>query len=347
MLPTKILGNTDLHVSILGLGTSPLSGDMGKIDRKTALKILCKALDMGINFFDTANSYGNGLSEELIGQAFSNQRDKVIIATKGGTEVGGANVRYNFEPSFIKTSLEKSLKRLKTDYIDLYQLHNPRPCHFQNHKLLETLEQLKKTGKIRHFGISLSNVNDYSAAIDQTNAQAYQVEYNILNQSPEMKIFHDAITRKVGVIARAPLSQGVLTGKYTYRSRFSSSDLRSRTHKWLFKERVSKVENLILYMNYDINNLIEKAIRFCLSAEAVSTVIIGARKAEQITKNIEIATKGPLSEEELSKIKKIAEENFYIKPTTQIVKVAHTLCRPTFYKSLFSMQTWRNALLRS
>ncbi len=344
MISTQFLGNTDLKVSIVGLGTSPLSGDMGKIEERTALEILHTALNMGVNFFDVANSYGDGHAETLLGMAFQHKRDKVIIATKGGTEVGGAKLRMNFQPSFIKNSVEESLYRLKTDYIDLYQLHGPRPWEFQNEHVFEVLEKLKASGKIRYYGISLASIEDYFIAVNETKAQVFQVEYNILEQRPQKRMFPDVMARRVGIIARVPLAQGILTGKYTAKSRFPPDDMRYRINRWYLKEQVAKVESLVKQMGFTGKELTEKALRFCFSHPAVSTVIVGAKTVSQITENIEAAAKGPLTEEELLKITTLARSNFYIKGTTFTEKIVSNLSRRSFYRSILSMHVWKRIL---
>jgi len=299
---------------------------------------------MGVNFFDTANCYGEGRAEKLLGIAFHRQRDKVVIATKGGVEVGGAKLRTNFQPSFIKNSVEESLRRLKTNYIDLYQLHGPRPWEFQTEYLFEVLEKLRTSGKIRYYGISLSSIEDYFPAVNTTKAQTFQVEYNILEQRPQERMFPDVMKRRVGIIARVPLAQGILTGKYTAESRFPPDDLRYRMHRLCFKEQVAKVESLIKQMGYSREEIIEKALRFCLSHPAVSTVIAGARTVAQVNENIKMAAKGPLTEEELSEIITLAKSNFYIRGATFAEKIMSTFSRRSFYRSILSMHTWKRVL---
>src|SRR5215510_12661031 len=227
----KILGRTGLRVSVVGLGTMVHAGHFGQMKDSESIGAINAALELGVNFIDTSDAYGAGYSEALLAKALKGKRDKVIVATKGGNVmVGPERGKRNFDPAYIARVLDESLKRLQTDRIDLYQLHNPTVDIIERGEVWEVLARAKKEGKIRYYGVSINTIDEGVAAVKNGRSDTVQLEYNLLAQEPAEKIFPLAQAAKVGIIARIPLRRGVLTGKMTMADehRFQGEDVRAR-----------------------------------------------------------------------------------------------------------------------
>ena len=283
------LGKTGLRVSAIGLGTMVHAGHFGAMKDSDSLSAIQTALDLGVNFIDTSDAYGAGYSETLLGNALKSRRDKVILATKGGNVMVGPNRgKRIFEPDYISQVMDESLKRLQTDYIDLYQLHNPTVDVIEKGAVWEVLERAKQAGKIRHYGVSINTVEEGVAAVKNGRAETIQVEYNLLAQEPRETIFPLAEKAGVGIIARVPLKRGILTGKMTLadEARFQGEDVRARSFKGeAFAKELAKAEQLKFLVHGPVKNLCQAAIAFCIVHPAVSVVIPGARNAEQMREN--------------------------------------------------------------
>jgi aryl-alcohol dehydrogenase-like predicted oxidoreductase len=285
----KILGKTGLRVSAVGLGTMVHAGHFGPMKDSESLSAIETALELGVNFIDTSDAYGAGYSETLLGNALKGKRDKVIIATKGGNVMVGPNRgKRIFEPDYISRVMEESLQRLQTDYIDLYQLHNPTVEVIEHGAVWEVLESAKKAGKIRHYGVSINTMEEGISAVKDGRAETIQVEYSLLAQEPAEKIFPQAQQANVGIIARIPLKRGILTGKLTQadEARFQGEDVRARSFKGeQFAKELAKAAQLGFLVHGPINTLTQAAIAFCIAHPAVNVVIPGARNAEQMREN--------------------------------------------------------------
>jgi aryl-alcohol dehydrogenase-like predicted oxidoreductase len=283
------LGQTGLRVSAIGLGTMVHAGHFGAMKDSESLSAIETALDLGVNFIDTSDAYGAGYSETLLGNALKGKRDKVILATKGGNVMVGPNRgKRIFDPEYISRVMDESLQRLQTDYIDLYQLHNPTVDVIERGEVWQMLERAKQAGKIRHYGVSINTMEEGIAAVKDGRAEAIQVEYNLLAQEPREKIFPLAEQANVGIIARVPLKRGILTGKMTLadESRFQGEDVRARSFKGeAFAKELAKADQLRFLVHGPIKNLCQAAIAFCIAHPAVSVVIPGARNAEQMREN--------------------------------------------------------------
>lgn len=283
------LGKTGLRVSAIGLGTMVHAGHFGAMKDSDSLSAIQTALDLGVNFIDTSDAYGAGYSETLLGNVLKGTRDKVILATKGGNVMVGPNRgKRIFEPDYISQVMDESLKRLQTDYIDLYQLHNPTVDVIEKGAVWEVLERAKQAGKIRHYGVSINTIEEGVAAVKNGRAETIQVEYNLLAQEPRETIFPLAEKAGVGIIARVPLKRGILTGKMTLadESRFQGEDVRARSFKGeAFAKELAKAEQLKFLVHGPVKNLCQAAIAFCIVHPAVSVVIPGARNAEQMREN--------------------------------------------------------------
>ena len=308
----RTLGRTGLRVSVIGLGTMVHAGHFGPMKDEESLAAIDAALDCGVNFIDTSDAYGAGYSETLLGKALKGRRDKVILATKGGNVMVGPNRgKRNFAVDYIGRVMEESLKRLQTDYVDLYQLHNPDVEVIRNGEVWELLERRKKEGKIRHYGVSINNTEEGIAAVGSGRADTIQIEYNLLDQEPAEKVFPAAQKENVGVIVRVPLRRSLLTGKLTLedQKRFQGEDVRARNFAGdIFKQQLEKVERL-RFLEKPGRSLAQAAIAFCMAHPAVSVVIPGGRNARQVRENT-AAAGAALSKEELRKISELWNSGF-------------------------------------
>jgi aryl-alcohol dehydrogenase-like predicted oxidoreductase len=199
----RTLGQTRLCVSAIGLGTMVHAGHFGPMRDSESLAAIEAALDLGVNFIDTSEAYGAGYSETLLGNALQGKRDKVILATKGGNVMVGPNRGQRiFEPDYIARVMDESLQRLKTDYIDLYQLHNPTVEVIEHGEVWEVLQYAKQAGKIRHYGVSINTMAEGLAALTDGRAETIQVEYNLLVRNPPKK-FSRWPRRQTSALSRA------------------------------------------------------------------------------------------------------------------------------------------------
>src|SRR5258708_14878986 len=210
MKPRK-LGSTLLEVSEVGFGAWGIGGNQfgnsyGPADDDESLRAITTAVDLGCTFFDTADVYGHGHSEELLGRALKGRRKEVVLATKGGSDFYHDPPRLNFTESHLIFAVEQSLKRLGTDYIDLYQLHNPPFSVIEGGRVFEPLEKLKAQGKIRYYGISIHDPQEGLLAIKVGRPSAIQVVYNYLRRDAAEELFPRAIAEGVAIVARSPLA---------------------------------------------------------------------------------------------------------------------------------------------
>jgi aryl-alcohol dehydrogenase-like predicted oxidoreductase len=285
----RTLGKTDLRVSIVGLGTMVHAGHFGPMKDSESLEAIETALELGVNFIDTSDAYGAGYGETLLGNALKGKRNKIVLATKGGNVMVGPNRgKRIFEPDYISRVMDESLRRLQTDYIDLYQLHNPTVDVIERGAVWEVLERAKEAGKIRHYGVSINSMEEGKAAVKDGRAETIQVEYNLLAQEPAEAFFSAAQQANVGIIARVPLKRGILTGKLQQsdEQRFQGEDVRARSFKGdAFAKELAKAEQLKFLVHGAVKSLGQVAIAFCVAHLAVSVVIPGARNAEQMREN--------------------------------------------------------------
>lgn len=272
------------EVSVIGIGAWQLgeSKDWESMTDKESEELIQKSLQLGINFFDTAPNYGYGTSETRLGNALKNvKREEIVINTKfGHPSTGGVN----FESSHIRESLEGSLKRLGTDYVDSLIIHNP-PSKFLDGRITdhyEILERLQTEGKIKEYGASLDTYDDMKLFMETTNGKVIEAFFNILHQDSS-RAFEMAKEKGVGIIVKIPLDSGWLSGKYNAESTFS--DIRKRWSKSDIEQRAKLVESVKQILGSD-ERIIEKSISFCFSFDAVSTVIPGNKSISQLLKNV-------------------------------------------------------------
>ena len=273
----RTLGKTGLKVSEIGFGAWAIGGNAfgnsyGPTDDKTSVDAVRKALDLGCNFFDTADAYGHGHSEELIGKALKDRRDDAVIATKAGADFYHDPARMNFSPDYLAFALGKSLERLQTDHVDLYQLHNPPIQLLRNGKIFEGLERLLDSGKARYYGISIHDPEEGILAIKNGRPSTIQVVFNILRQEAKNKLFQAARDNDVAIIAREPLSNGFLSGKFTDDSTFPAGDIRFNFPRSYFHALV-KASQQLKFLQSGTRTLAQAALRFVLDHKEVSVTI--------------------------------------------------------------------------
>ena len=319
--------NTDLTVSEVGFGLWTIStGWWGNFTEGEAVALMHKAFDLGMTLFDAADTYGNGLSEELIAKAFPNQRDQIVIATKVGYDFvhhgeargrGQREIPQDFSPEAIRRATDAALKRLKTDRIDLLQLHNIRMEQVYDDALWKTLETLKSEGKVRYYGIALGPAIGwlYEAVncIRERDLTSVQHIYNMLEQHPG-RAFRDAATeagKDTMFLIRVTHSSGMLEGKYTAETKFPPSDHRShRPRSWLLNG-VKKVEQLRFLENAE-RTLGQAALQWLLADDRVASTLPNIYNEEQLVEFAKAPDTAPLTSDDMAKIEELYSANFGI-----------------------------------
>lgn len=284
-IPRRLLGKTGLSVSEIGLGGWQLQNpSWGASTADDARRVVHRALDAGCDFFDTAPGYANGRSEELLGEALQSVRSRVTICTKCGHGADGAS---NFDVPAIRASLEASLRRLRSDYVDILLLHNP-PMELMDGTRApqyEALEQLKKEGKLRVYGVSLDHGRELETVAKTTRCGAVEVLFNVFHQEP-LTAFRLAQAAGIGLIVKVPLDSGWLSGKYRGDSQFSG--VRERWTREVIERRAALVERFAALLPPGMP-LARAALGFVLAHAEVSTVIPGAKTPEQVQENFAAA----------------------------------------------------------
>ena len=288
------LGKTDLRVSVIGIGTWQLGGEWGKTFKQAEVDaMLAKAAELGVNLIDTAECYGDHLSEQLIGNAVKGRRDEWIIATKFGHGFKDSFGRdMLFEPEHVQKQLEESLKALQTDYIDLYQFHSGTDEMYDTPGLWEMLQQQVDAGKVRHLGISVSKTQGSLYQVDKASeveADAIQVFYNRIHRKPEEQMFDSCLRQDLGVLARVPLASGYLSGKYDKEATFAGTDVRS---VWQDEDEKREIVEEVMKLKSEVPEgvpMAQWALAWCLQHPAVTCVIPGCKTIEQVESNARAA----------------------------------------------------------
>ncbi len=291
------LGRTGIRVSAIGFGgwaiggTTEASGTpfgWGHTFDDESLAAIRRARELGVTFFDTADSYGFGRSESLLGIVLSRHRHEVVIATKVGVvRTASGELKKNFSRQHIFHAVDGSLKRLRSDYIDLYQMHNPTLEELASSEIQDAMERLQDAGKIRFWGVSVSTPEEGLEIVRRGWGHALQVLYNVLNQAPANELFPAAKEKGYGIIARVPLASGLLTGKFRLDSVFPADDVRQNflTPRRL-QEALERVDEVKSILGKTSRSLAEGALRFVLANNAVSTTIPGAKSPRQVEMNV-------------------------------------------------------------
>ena len=288
-MKTKQLGTSDLHVTEIILGTWAIGGTMwSDYDESNAVEAIEAAIDHGINCIDTAPAYGAGHADELIGSVISGRRDKILIASKCGLDIENG-YRHNLKPDFIMQDLEQSLKRLGTDYIDLYQIHWPDPA-VPIEDSMTALMKAKESGKIRYIGLCNFSGSDLSEAIKYGDVTSYQPNYSLLEREIESGRMKICIENSIGIISYGSLGAGMLTGKYREHPQFKRNDARNFFYKFFKKQYwpgvKAVVDKVIEIAKKNGAKPGHVAIAWNLSKTGVTAAIVGARSAEQVLDNL-------------------------------------------------------------
>jgi len=309
------LGRTGIKVSEVGFGAWAIGGNRhgnsyGTTDDKVSLEAIDRALDLGCNFFDTADVYGWGHSEELLGKAFRGKRDRIVVATKVGSDFYQGFGFQTFDEAYIRFALDKSLERLKTDYIDLYQLHNPPASVIENEATYSVLLKLKNEGKIRAWGVSVRNSRDGQLVLMAAKPDSIQVPYNIFITGMEEDLFPLAGQTGCAMIAREPLSNGFLTGKYDIDASFETGDIRKNWPRDFINARVKATERLAFLERNGSRTMSQAALQWVLRNQNVAAVIPGMKTPEHATEDLTAPDVQALSANEVSEIETLRREKF-------------------------------------
>lgn len=305
----RMLGRTGIRVSEIGFGAWAIGGtSYGTTRDEDSLEALAAAWEHGVNFFDTADTYGNGHSEELVGKFLKGKRDQAVIATKAGWDFYHGGLKKNFDLGYIRFACEESLKRLQTSAIDFYQLHNPTFEAIESGELFGVLDELKAAGKIRFYGVSVHVPREALAVIHSGKADTVQLIFNLLDQRPIAEVFPEAQAHEIGIIAREPFACGLLTGKYTAESKFPKNDHRNRWVRERMANDLQKIERYKALLPMPRISLARAALEFILSFDATSVVIPGVKTRAQVLENL-LAMEDPrLSPEEIRAVRNLYEQ---------------------------------------
>ncbi len=321
------LADTDVTLSEVGFGVwTVAAGWWGEFSDDQAADLLRRALDLGVTFFDTGDTYGNGRGETILAKAFKGRRDQVVIGTKFGYDFytnpdlnrGQRERPHDWSPQFVRFALEQSLKRLDTDYVDLWMLHNPRMDAIQKDDLFALLEDLKSEGKIRAYGASLgpaiAGTEHGDEALQTRKLDALQIIYNLLEQDPGRRFLPLAREKNVGILVRVPHSSGMLEGKYTPETTFPPSDHRShRPRSWLV-EGLQKIETLRFLHEDRGMTLGQAALKWVLADPTITSAQPNIYDLEQLEEFAAAPDMPDLTPADLAEIAALYARNFDLQP---------------------------------
>jgi aryl-alcohol dehydrogenase-like predicted oxidoreductase len=312
------LGRTGWKVSAISFGAWAIGGTWGDVDDKESLAALHRSLDLGVNFFDTADVYGDGRSERLFAQLRKERKEKFYIATKAGRRLEPHNAS-GYNRKNLTAFIERSLKNLDVEALDLLQLHCPPVEVYYRPEVFGILDDLVKVGKILFYGVSVEKVEEALKAIEYPQVQSVQIIFNIFRQRPAELFFSEAQRRQVGVLARVPLASGLLTGKMTQASKFAPDDHRTfnrhgesfdrgETFSGLdYETGLQAVDALRPFVPAG-QTMAQMALRWILMFPAITCAIPGAKRPQQAEENIKAASLPPISDEIMSGIKGIYDQ---------------------------------------
>ncbi|MDQ3925132.1 MAG: aldo/keto reductase [Actinomycetota bacterium] len=314
------LGDTEIEVSEVGFGVWTVStGWWGEVDDEKSVRLLRQAHERGINYFDTADTYGSGKGETLLADAFGGMRDEVVISTKIGydfyshTQRRGQQERpQDWSEDFIRFALEQSLKRLGTDYVDFLQLHNTKMDAVENDALFGLMEEFVREGKIRGYGVALGPkigwLEEGVKAMRERNVSGVQMIYNLLEQDPGRGLIEAARETGTSLVVRVPHSSGMLEGKYTKDTTFAKNDhRRHRSKEWLF-DGLNKVAQLA-FLTAE-RTLGQAALKFVLASSEVASTLPNIYDEDQLEEFASAPETPDLTGAELARIEELYENNF-------------------------------------
>ena len=315
------LGRTPWKVSDISFGAWAIGGAWGNVSDDESLAALNQAIDSGVNFIDTADVYGDGRSERLIAQLKKsrggNSKDQIIVATKAGRRLPKQTVE-GYSRENLNAWIDRSLKNLSTDSLDLVQLHCPPTELYSRAEVFGMLDDLVKAGKVRYYGVSVEKVEEALKAIEYPNVQTVQIIFNCFRQKPADTFFARAKEKRVGILARVPLASGMLTGKLRADSQFASDDHRNfnrhgehfdvgETFSGVdYKTGLEAVEELRKLVPAG-TSMTQFALRWILMFDAVTCAIPGGKRPDQVAENCKASDLPALSQEVMEKVKEIYE----------------------------------------
>jgi aryl-alcohol dehydrogenase-like predicted oxidoreductase len=316
------LGRTGWKVSGISFGSWAIGGAWGDVDDKESIAALHRALDLGVNFFDTADVYGDGRSERLLAQLHKDRREEFHIATKAGRRLD-PHIAGGYNRKNLTAFVDRSLKNLDVDAIDLLQLHCPPTEVFYMPEVFGILDDLVKVGKVRFYGVSVEKVEEALKAIEYPQVQSVQIIFNIFRQRPAELFFSEAQRRRVGIIARVPLASGLLTGKLRLETKFATDDHRTynrhgesfdrgETFSGLdYQAGLLAVEELRQFIPPG-QTMAQMALRWILMFPEVTCAIPGAKHPQQAEENILAASLPPLPDSMIVGIRYIYDQ--FVRP---------------------------------
>jgi len=309
------LGRTGWQVSEVSFGAWAIGSAWGPVDDRESIAALHRAIDLGVNFIDTADVYGDGHSEQLIARVLKERSEEVFVATKAGRRLD-PHTADGYNADNLTRFIERSLRNLETDCLDLVQLHCPPTEVYYRPEVFGALDDLVAAGKIRYYGVSVEKVEEALKAIEYPNVQSVQIIFNMFRLRPSELFFQEAIRRKVGILARVPLASGLLTGKMTRQTTFSPDDHRNfnrygesfdrgETFSGVdYETGLQAVEELRTLVPENAT-MAQLALRWILMFEAVTCVIPGAKRPSQAEDNIHAADLPPLTETQMAKVREV------------------------------------------
>ncbi|MBI4927167.1 MAG: aldo/keto reductase [Anaerolineae bacterium] len=311
----RALGRTGWKVSTISFGAWAIGGTWGPVQDDESLDALRRSIDLGVNFIDTADVYGDGRSERLIAQLKKERKEEIIVATKAGRRLN-PHTAEGYNKANLTAFVERSLKNLDVEALDLLQLHCPPTQVYYMPETFDALDELVKAGKLRYYGVSVERVEEALKAIEYPNVQTVQIIFNIFRMRPIELFFPEAIRRKVGILARVPLASGLLTGKMSAASTFDRDDHRAfNRHGEAFDRGetfsgvdyatgLAAVEELRPLVPAGMS-MTQFALRWILMFDAVTCAIPGAKRAAQAEDNVAAADLPPLSEQTMQAVRAI------------------------------------------
>ncbi|HIN35309.1 MAG TPA: aldo/keto reductase [Dehalococcoidia bacterium] len=319
------LPRTDLVLSEVGFGVWTVATNWwGKIEDADKAALLENAVEEGINFFDTADTYGDGFGEEILATVLGHKRNDIVIATKFGYDIydptprdGHKERAQKFDKEFVKYACEQSLRRLGTDYIDLYQAHNIKLADLERDELFETLEQLQFEGKIRHYGVALGPdigwVEEGEYTLTQRQVASAQVIYSIMEQDPAKHFIRLAEENEVGLLSRVPHASNTLTGEFDDGlPTFDTDDHRAhRKNEWL-EEAMRKVARVRFLVQEDTRTMAQSAIQFVLKQPSIISVLPNFTNLSELKEYTSALETPEISDEEQTKLDELWEHGFDI-----------------------------------
>ncbi|MEJ2647574.1 MAG: aldo/keto reductase [Sedimentisphaerales bacterium] len=313
------LGRTGYKVSEVSFGAWAIGGAWGPVDEQESLAALRKAIDMGVNFIDTADVYGDGKSERLVGQVCRESNEQIYVATKAGRRLN-PHTSEGYNKKNLSAFIERSLKNLDIETIDLLQLHCPPTEVYYRPEVFGAMDELVEEGKIRYYGASVEKVEEALKAIEYPNVQTVQIIFNMFRHRPSGLFFEQAKKKKVGILARVPLASGLLTGKMKPDTKFTSDDHRQfnrhgeefdrgETFSGVDYELGLKVVEQLKAICPENMTMVQFALKWILMFDEVTCTIPGAKRPSQAAENFSTSDLLPIPKETMDKVREIYNQN--------------------------------------